>query len=174
MFELNYRMIITDYDEGFFGGEGFLEIRCNANTYGEIYAPELNDVLFKDCIFDWFIRIIKACVLLNDNDIVYINDTDAYNFWIKFERISDANINVNLVEMKEWEGCHELETRNLEKCVEMWDNSLVDINNFRCEIIKKSREYLKELKTCNNEDCEEILEFERLLKQLSEIWKMQE
>lgn len=166
LFEFNYRMILTDYDEDFFGGEGFFEIKCNENTYGEIYAPELNDVLFKDCIFDWFVRMLRACILLSKHDVVYISDTDSYAYWIKIEKVTPHYLNVNSVKMEKWEGSHEIELINKTDCVETWKNSLVTEDEFRNEMIKKSRAYLQELKNCNPQGHEKVNELEKLVESL--------
>lgn len=41
MFELDYRIVQCEYDD-FYGENGFIQMKYNGCSYGEIYPKELN------------------------------------------------------------------------------------------------------------------------------------
>ena len=59
MFELNYRIVHSEYDD-FLGQHGFLQIKCDGYDYGEMYPREIEAIMNKVSLYDWFERLAKV------------------------------------------------------------------------------------------------------------------
>ena len=78
MFELVYRIVHSDYDE-FVGQNGFFQIKCNDYNYGEMYPKELEEVMDKVPLCDWFERLIRVIKNLIKKEYVVLSDAESYN-----------------------------------------------------------------------------------------------
>ena len=77
MFELNYRIVHSEYDD-FIGQNGFFQIKCNECIYGEIYPKELETIMDKVSLYDWFERLARVIKYLMTKDYVAISDVESY------------------------------------------------------------------------------------------------
>ena len=59
MFTLDYRIVHSEYDD-FVGENGFLQIKCNECKYGEMYPKELETIMDKVSLYDWFDRLVRV------------------------------------------------------------------------------------------------------------------
>ena len=69
MFELYYRVVHSEYDD-FVGQNVFFQIKCNECKYGEIYPKELETVMDKVSLYDWFERLARVIKYLSLKDYV--------------------------------------------------------------------------------------------------------
>ena len=93
-FKLEYRIVLCDDD--FNGQNGFFQIKCNNYNYGEIYPKELETVMDKVSLFDWFERLIRVVKYLMTEDYVVLSDVESYNVWIEFQK-KDEKIIISVV-----------------------------------------------------------------------------
>lgn len=42
------------------GQNGFFQIKCNGFIYGEIYGSELEEIVDKEPLYDWFERMLRT------------------------------------------------------------------------------------------------------------------
>ena len=91
MFELNYRIVHSEYDD-FIGQNGFFQIRCNECIYGEIYPKELETIMDKVSLYDWFERLARVIKYLMTKDYVALSDVESYNTWIEFRKKNEEVI----------------------------------------------------------------------------------
>ena len=88
MFELYYRVVHSEYDD-FVGQNGFFQIKCNECKYGEIYPKELETVMDKVSLYDWFERLARVIKYLSLKDYVALSDVESYNTWIEFRKTNE-------------------------------------------------------------------------------------
>lgn len=85
MFTLDYRIVHSEYDD-FIGENGFLQIKCNECKYGEMYPKELETIMDKVSLYDWFDRLVRVVKNLLTKDYVALSDVESYNTWIEFHK----------------------------------------------------------------------------------------
>ncbi|MBQ5560021.1 MAG: hypothetical protein IIT46_09640 [Lachnospiraceae bacterium] len=107
MFEVEYRIVNSEYDE-YIGQNGFLKIRCNNCSYGEIYPKEIEEFMDKVSLFDWFYRLIKVVEYLETKEYVALSDVESYNTWIVFKRINE-NVEISVVKAKKKDNSRDIE-----------------------------------------------------------------
>lgn len=153
MFELDYRIIHSEYDD-FIGQNGFFQINCNAYNYGEIYPKELEVVMDKVSVYDWFERLIKVTKKLSTEDYVVLSDVESYNTWIEFQRRKQEVI-ISIIKAEKKQNSRDIEFKLEESSAGEWVNQVVSYNQLRNEIIEKAEEYIKYI-SANNADNVEI------------------
>ena len=105
MFELYYRVVHSEYDD-FVGQNGFFQIKCNECKYGEIYPKELETVMDKVSLYDWFERLARVIKYLSLKDYVALSDVESYNTWIEFRKTNEE-VMVSIVKAEKEEGSHD-------------------------------------------------------------------
>ena len=78
MFKINYRIVHSRYDD-FIGQHGFFQIICNGNKYGEMYSKEIETIMDKVSLYDWFERLARVINILNIKEYVVLSDIESYN-----------------------------------------------------------------------------------------------
>ena len=91
MFTLDYRIVHSEYDD-FVGENGFLQIKCNECKYGEMYPKELETIMDKVSLYDWFDRLVRVVKNLLTKDYVALSDVESYNTWIEFHKKNEEII----------------------------------------------------------------------------------
>lgn len=147
MFELDYRIVHSEYDD-FKGQNGFFQIKCNDYKYGEMYPKELEEVMDKVSLYDWFERLIKVTQNLIIKDYVALSDVESYNTWIEFQRKKEEVI-ISIVKAEKNQGSRDIEFFLKEPVPGEWVNQVVSINQLKVAIIEKAREYIEYLVTNN-------------------------
>lgn len=150
MFELDYRIVHSEYDD-FVGQHGFFQIKCNNYIYGEMYPKEIEEIMDKVSIYDWFERLAKVIKNLMTKDYVALSDVESYNTWIVFQKRNEEVI-ISIVKAKKEQGSHDIEffLRNPEDGE--WMNQTIGFEQLKHEVIEKGREYIKNILLTNREN----------------------
>ena len=164
MFELVYKIVQSEYDD-FIGQNGFFQIKCNGHRYGEIYPKELEMIMDKVSLYDWFERLARVVECLMIKDYVALSDVETYNTWIEFCRRND-NVIVSIVKAEKEEDSRDIEF-NLKAPMEgEWKEQAICYSQLKLEIIKKLSEYV-EFITSNNTEKPEIKKMVEILNRVS-------
>lgn len=150
MFELDYRIVHSGYDD-FEGQHGFFQIRCNGYVYGEMYPKEIEEIMDKVSLYDWFLRILKVIKNLMTQDYVALSDVESYNTWIVFQKRNEEVI-ISIVKAKKEQGSHDIEFALREPEVGEWANQTINFEQLKQEVIEKGREYVKNIISTNKEN----------------------
>lgn len=139
MFKIEYKIINSDFDD-FYGQNGFFQVLCNGFSYGEIYPEELESVMDKVSIVDWFERLVRVKEHLKTLDYVALSDTESYNTWIEFRK-NQRNLVISIIKADKVDGSHDIEYQlnNMENGD--WVNQVVSFEQFCDEIQSKAKEY---------------------------------
>lgn len=150
MFELNYRIVHSEYDD-FNGQHGFFQIRCNGYIYGEMYPKEIEEVMDKVSLYDWFERLAKVIKNLMIKDYVALSDVESYNTWIVFEKRNEEAI-ISIMKAQKEQGSHDVEFVLREPEAGEWTNQTINFEQLKQEIVEKGREYVKNILSTNMEN----------------------
>lgn len=150
MFEVDYRIVHSEYDD-FKGQQGFFQIRCNGYAYGEMYPREIEDVMDKVSLYDWFERLVKVIKGLMVNDYVALSDVESYNTWIVFEKRNEEVI-ISIVKASKEQGTYDIEFGLKEPEVGEWANQTIYFAQLKQEVVEKGREYIKNISLVNKEN----------------------
>lgn len=163
MFQFNYRIVKSESDD-FIGQNGFFQIKCNGFIYGEIYGSELEEIMDKEPLYDWFERMLRAVKELEVRHRVFLSDTESYNTWIEFCK-ENGFITVRLVTTENKEGLMDMEFHL--KNARSWALEVQEANfqQFKDEMIKKGTAYWDCLVRLNHKNSLPN-GLERLLKEL--------
>lgn len=164
MFKLEYRIVLSD-DDDFEGQNGFLQIKCNDYNYGEMYPKELETVMDKVSLIDWFERLIKVVKYLMTEDYVVLSDVESYNVWIEFQKNSEE-ITISVVKAEKEQGTQDIEFILREPVEREWTVSQISYNQLKMEVVNKASEYIAYIVASNKssaidklkEELEEILQ----------------
>jgi len=150
MFELDYRIVHSEYDD-FAGQNGFLQIKCNGFTYGDMYSRDIETVMEKVSLYDWFERLIRTAKNLMTNDYVALSDVESYNTWIEFKKIKNA-VSVSVIKAEKEQGSHDIEFSLKDIQFWEWKEQIIDFEQFKREVIQNAREYLKSIIEYNTDN----------------------
>ncbi len=143
MFELNYQIVLYDYDD-FIGQNGFFRVKCNDFVYEEIYPEGAERYICQDsdALYDWMERFVRVCICLMTKEYVVLSNIESYNTWIEFKKRGDK-LSISLIEAKKEEGTHDIEFHLDDRRPGEWTNQIIDFQQFKGEIIQKGKAYLK-------------------------------
>ena len=161
MFELHYRIVQEEHDE-FVGQNGFFQIKCNGFKYGEVYSKELEPIVDKVSVYNWFERLAKVIKYLITNEYVALSDVESYSTWIEFHRKGEEVV-VSIVKAEKEEGSRDIEFSLKETSAGEWEKQVICYSQLRTEIIDKLKEYVDFLVTHNLKN-PEIEEMDEILK----------
>ncbi len=150
MFELNYRIIHGEYDD-FVGQHEFFQIKCNDYVYGEMYPKEIEEIMDKVSLYDWFERLAKVIKNLMTKDYVALSDVESYNTWIVFQKRNEEVV-ISTVKAKKEQGSHDIEFELREPEAGEWTNQTISFKQLEKEIIEKGEEYIKNILSTNKEN----------------------
>ena len=159
MFKINYRIIANDYDD-FIGQNGFFQIKCNGYDYGEIYPKEIEEVMEKTSLYDWFERLTRVVKNLETKEYVVLSDVESYNTWIEFEK-RDSQIIISIIEAKKEQGSQDIEFHLVEAKPSDWTNQVVDFYQLKEEISRKGKEYIESVIAFNADNKTIIAKIQR-------------
>ena len=149
MFAINYRIVQSEYDD-FVGQHGFFQIKCNGHVYGEMYPKEIEDIMEKVPLYDWFERLAKVIQNLMTKDYVALSDIESYNTWIVFQKRNEE-VTISIVKAKKESGSHDIEFALSEPEVGEWTNQTINLEQLKQEVIEKGREYIRKILAANKE-----------------------
>ena len=141
MFKLDYIIVHTEYDD-FFGQNGFFQFKCNDYIYGDMYPKELEEVMDKVSLYNWFERMNRTIKNLETKKYVALSDVESYNTWIEFRR-KGRELVISLIKAEKKQNSSDIEFAIDESTAGEWVNQVVDYSQFRQEIIEKTGEYIK-------------------------------
>lgn len=150
MFELNYRIVHSGYDD-FVGQHGFFQIKCNGYVYGEIYPKEIEKIMDKVSLYDWFERLVKVIKNLMKKEYVALSDVESYNIWIVFQKRNETVV-VSIVKAEKEQGSCEIEFHLKNPEAGKWVNQTINFEQLKKEVIEKGREYIKDILPTNQEN----------------------
>lgn len=154
MFKLDYRIVHSEYDD-YIGQNGFLQIRCNGCTYGEMYPEELEMVMDKVSLHDWFDRLVRVLKNLMTKDYVALSDVESYNTWIEFKRKNEEVI-ISIIKAEKEQCSRDIEFNLREPIAGRWVDQVISYSQLKTEIIEKAREYIEFIVASNTENMEII------------------
>lgn len=166
MFKLDYRIVHSEYDD-FVGQNGFLQIKCNECKYGEIYPKELEMVMDKISLYDWFERLARVIKYLMTKDYVVLSDVESYNTWIEFHRKNEEVV-ISIVKAEKEQGSQDIEFSLKESNAGEWADQVINFSQFKTEIIEKAREYT-EIIIANNAENLDITKLKENLDTLQKV-----
>lgn len=146
MVELIYRVVCNVTNEQMRGMEGFFQIKINGNTYGEIYPRELEDIMDKVSVYDWFERLLRVTKKLQEQTYIILSDTESYNRWIEFIMNDEDIVTVSIIKAEKIIGSQDIEyvCPDNKEYVE-WDHQRISYVDLKEEIINKSSQYVEVL-----------------------------
>lgn len=150
MFELDYRIVCSEYDD-FVGQHGFFQIRCNGYNYGEMYPKEIEAVMDKVSLYDWFKRLARVIKSLMTEEYVVLSDVESYNTWIEFQKRNE-DVVVSIVKAEKEQGTHDIEFNLKEVKYGEWKEQVINFNQLRKEVAMKGTEYIKNVAASNTEN----------------------
>lgn len=140
MFRFDYRIVESGYDD-FIGQNGFFRMECGGFSYGEIYAPEIEEAMEKESLYDWFERMARAVKELETRDSVFLSDTESYNTWIAFHK-ENGRVTISEVATEDKAGTMDIEFGlNQVECESMAAQE-AEFRQLKDEVARKGREYL--------------------------------
>ncbi len=166
MFTLDYRIVQSEYDD-FVGENGFLQIQCNECKYGEMYPEELETIMDKVSLCDWFDRLVRVVKNLMTKDYVVLSDAESYNTWIEFLKKNEEVV-ISIVKAKKEQGSRDIEFYLRESIVGEWADQVISFSQLKTEIIEKAREYI-EIITLSNKENLEIIKIKENLDALQKL-----
>lgn len=140
MFEINYQIVHSDYDD-FVGQNGFFQIKCNEHDYGELYSKELESIMDTVSLYDWFERLLRVIKILSVNGYVVLSDVESYNTWIEFQK-KNEEVTIGLL-WAEKQNLHDVELKLNGAVAGKWVNQTISYDQFRKEVINKIGTYIK-------------------------------
>jgi len=147
MFELDYKIVHSEYDD-FIGQNGYFQIKCNEHKYGEIYPKELEMVMDKVSLYDWFERLVRVIKCLMTENYVALSDVESHNTWIEFCK-KNEEITVSVVKAEKEDGSRDIEFNLKEPIAGEWEKQVIRYSQLKTEIIEKMREYVEFITTSN-------------------------
>lgn len=147
MFELDYRIVHSEYDD-FVGQHGFFQIKCNGYIYGEMYSREIEEVMDKVSLYDWFERLAKVIKNLMTKDYVALSDVESYNTWIVFEKRNE-DVKISILKEEKEQGSHDIEFALGEPEAGEWTDQTISFEQLKREVMEKGREYIKYILSAN-------------------------
>ena len=106
-----------------------------------MYPKELETVMDKVSLFDWFERLIKVVKYLMTEDYVVLSDVESYNIWIEFQKSSEE-VMISVVKAKKELGTQDIEFILGEPVEREWTVSQISYNQLKMEVVNKASEYI--------------------------------
>lgn len=175
MFTLEYKISKRNYND-FIGEMGYYQIKCNDKIYGDIYPDELEDIMGTEYLYDWFEKLLKITIELNEKEYVALDEIESPTVWLEFEK-QQNKILISVVKSEKQSGVGFIVYSLREKSYV--ENSLreekVVYKDFIKEILIKSNKYLNEVKQLNikEENAEQIKRSCDLIVELEKIYEQQ-
>lgn len=154
MFTLDYRIVHSEYDD-FVGENGFLQIKCNECKYGEMYPKELEMIMDKVSLCNWFDRLLRVVENLMTKDYVVLSDVESYNTWIEFLKKNEEVV-ISIVKAEKEQGSRDIEFNLRKPIAGEWVDQVISFNQLKTEIIEKAREYIEIITVSNTENLDII------------------
>jgi len=150
MFEIKYRLSAKEY-ETLYGDKGYYQMCYNDNSYGEIYAEEIEEVMGTTYLYDWLKDMVQIAIELHSKKYVALSNIESHNQWIEFEK-DNNNLYIRIVTADKPNGVgfivYKLSNRKYEES--NGSNSHVSFAEFKKEIITKCNSYILDISEINH------------------------
>lgn len=126
---------------------GFLELKFGEISYG--YCPEEKIPIDEgnDLLSTWLEQLVTACLILEDQERVYINDISSFNTLFLFEKEGEINLKINQLVIERKAGFGEIFTEYIPNSFPgNIKDYTIPFNNFKSEIISVANEFLSLMK----------------------------
>jgi hypothetical protein len=130
--------------------EGFFSMTFNNKSYGYYHDNPLREEENGwDLITNWFSLLLNAYLELIVTKYVAISDIESYNSWIEL-KMEDDKVVVNIIETEKEDGMEEITTKPFNEFkYGDWNNVLIELKDFKEELILKTKKYLNEIAAIN-------------------------
>ena len=152
MFKINYRIVHSEYDD-FIGQHGFFQIECNGYKYGEIYPKDLEAVMDKVPLYDWFERLVRVVKSLITKNYIALSDVESYNTWIEFYKKKE-NVAISVVKAEKMQGSQDIEFYLRDPIAGKWTDQIVSFRQLKREVVEKASKYIEIINISNTENIE--------------------
>lgn len=163
MFKINFKIFENDSVEEMElnGADGYLQFEIDNETYG-IFIPEDIDE-FSVSIYWWLYYFLKAVLILKTESYVLISDIEKPKIWI--ELVKEKNIvKISKVTADKPEGSGAIETKEMPNLIhQYWKDKQISYEDFKTEVVNKTKLYIEELRVLNNDVNKDILNLESLI-----------
>lgn len=163
MFKIRYKLFENENVEEteLNGADGYFQFEIDYETYG-IFIPEDIDE-FSVSIYRWLNYFLKAVLVLKTESYVLISDIEKPKIWIEL-KMEENIVKISKVTADKPEGSGAVETKEMPNLIhQYWKDKLVTYENFKEEVVNKTKLYIKELRVLNNEDNKDISDLESLI-----------
>ncbi|WJE54735.1 hypothetical protein QRE66_11180 [Bacillus cereus] len=167
MFSIRYKVFFDEIydDHELKGADGYFQIQVDNENYGLLLSEELD--AFSVSVYWWFYYFLEATELLKNEKQVYISDIETPQVWIELKKTNSDYISISKAYANKPEGSHAVECSNIVGITYLsWNSKLVSLEDFRNELLEKSKMYAKDLQELNDEPHPYILKLEFLIKKV--------
>ncbi|WP_427108145.1 hypothetical protein [Lysinibacillus xylanilyticus] len=146
------------------GADGYFQFEIDNETYGIFISEDIDE--FSVFIYWWLYYFLKSLLILKTESYVLISDIEKPKIWI--EIIKEKNIvKISKVTADKPDGSEAIETEEMPNLIhQYWKDKQVCYENFKTEIVNKSKLYIEELRVFNNEFHKDILNLESLIQEV--------
>jgi len=116
-----------------------------------MYPKEIEEIMDKVSLYDWFERLAKVIKNLITKDYVALSDVESYNTWIVFQKRNDEVI-ISIVRAKKEQGSHDIGFVLREPKAGNWVNQTISFEKLKKEVIEKGKEYIEHIFSMNKEN----------------------
>lgn len=162
MFIINYK-IIENYEDDYYGQNGFFQLVCNECTYGEIFLEE-EEYMDQVDLDDWFKGILTVLETLSNYEDVFLSDIESYDTWIRFQKIQ-SSLAVSVVHAEKPIGTYGIECRLLNIKEGRWTNQIIEYEQFKKEVLQKTNMYIDDVLKHN--ECELIMQLKERVEHIT-------
>lgn len=147
MFKIEYRIVISEFEDDISGQNGFIKFSNNNYNYGDIYPKELEQHMGVESIYYWLIYFMQAIIELKNKNYILISDIESYNTWMEIERYNNI-IYTSVIHADKPVGTTAVEFAPVPNIKYTdWKKQETSFNQFKTEVIENAEKYFNEI--CN-------------------------
>lgn len=149
MFKIEYRIVISEFEDDISGQDGFIKFSNNNCKYGDIYPKEIEQYMGVESIYHWLIYFMQAIIELKNNNYILISDIESYNTWIEIEQ-KDDTIYTSIIHADKPVGTTALEFAPVPNIKYTdWKREETSFMQFKTEVIENVEKYFNEIYNLN-------------------------
>jgi len=146
MFKIEYRIVISEFEDEISGKNGFIKFSDNSHNYGDIYSKEMGQHMGVESIYYWLTYFMQAVIELEGNkNYILISDIESYNTWLELERRSDS-IYTSVIHADKPFGTTAVEffpVPNIKYTD--WKKQETNFTQFKREVMENAKKYYNEI-----------------------------
>lgn len=150
MFKIEYRIVISEFEDDIFGKNGFIKFSNNSHSYGDIYPKEIEQHMGVESIYYWLTYFMQAAIELEDKNYVLISDIESYNTWLEIERRTDI-IYTSVIHADKPVGTTAVEFSPVPNIKYTdWKRQDTSFMQFKREVMENAKKYYTEISELNS------------------------